>query len=173
MGLWQRVRELLQDGRDSAPRPSASAPTGDSQRPMQTTTTSPTLRKVPAASDVQGALRVLELHGNPSLQEVRTQYQRLARRYHPRASGEPSPGSHERGRGAQPDNTDDAVESRSATLAGSGRGNDADAAVIVLEALTEALELLECHLLPAPSAPPSAPPSAAPYDDTTDGRKPR
>jgi hypothetical protein len=40
--------------------------------------------RVPAASDVVGALRVLELAGAPSLVDVRAQYHRLARLHHPR-----------------------------------------------------------------------------------------
>jgi hypothetical protein len=75
--------------------------------------------RVPAASDVQGALRVLELSGTPSLQQVRAQYALLARRYHPRTLDDDH--------------------------------DDAHAARVVVDALTEALELLEEHLLPLPA----------------------
>lgn len=85
--------------------------------PSASTSTPPRARaRVPAASDVQGALRVLELSGTPSLREVREQYARLSHRYHPRTLD------------------DDA--------------DDAHAARVVVDALTEALELLEEHLLP-------------------------
>lgn len=72
----------------------------------------------PTVSDVDGALRVLELGGSPTLQEVRVRHRDLARRYHPKTLSE------------KPD--------------------EAHAAHVVLEALTDALELLEEHLLPLP-----------------------
>lgn len=75
-----------------------------------------TLRRERAVVDVEGALRVLELSGSPSLAEVRTQYRALARRYHPKTCS-PVP-------------------------------DEAHAARIVLDALSDALELLEEHLLP-------------------------
>ena len=73
----------------------------------------------PTVSDVDGALRVLELQGSPGLDEVRARHRELARRYHPKTLSEKS--------------------------------DEAHAAVVVLEALTDALELLEEHLLPLPS----------------------
>lgn len=80
----------------------------------------------PAVGDVEGALRVLELTGQPTLDEVRARYGELARRYHPK------------------------------TLSTSA--DEAHAARVVLEALTDALELLEAHLLPLPpESPPPAP----------------
>jgi hypothetical protein len=86
---------------------------------QRATSTAPT--RVPAVSDVDGALRVLELSSLPSLAEVRAQYRALARRYHPRT------------RSASPDQV--------------------HAAHTVLEALTDALELLEERLLPLPEQP--------------------
>lgn len=77
--------------------------------------------RAPAVSDVDGALRVLELSSLPSLDEVRAQYRALARRYHPRT------------RSSSPDQV--------------------HAAHTVLEALTDALELLEEKLLPLPERP--------------------
>ena len=74
-------------------------------------------RRAPAVVDVEGALRVLELTGAPSLDEVRRQYRALAHRYHPKT--------------------------RSAIT------EEMNAARVVLDALTDALELLEEHLLPA------------------------
>lgn len=74
-------------------------------------------RRAPAVVDVEGALRVLELTGSPSLDDVRRQYRALAHRYHPKT------------RSAVPD--------------------EVNAARVVLDALTDALELLEEHLLPA------------------------
>ncbi|MBM4281771.1 MAG: J domain-containing protein [Deltaproteobacteria bacterium] len=96
--------------------------------------------RVPAASDVAGALRVLELDGQPSLAEVRAQYQRLARRYHPR------------------------------TLDGSA--DDTHAARVVVDALTEALELLEAHLLPIATedAPPAVEDARSRRRAASDGR---
>jgi hypothetical protein len=74
----------------------------------------------PAVVDVDGALRVLELSGSPSLVEVRAQYRELARRYHPKTQ--------------------------------SANADEAHAARVVLEALTDALEILEQHLLPLHAA---------------------
>lgn len=79
-----------------------------------------TVAKAPAVTDVDGALRVLELSGSPSLDEVRARYRQLALRYHPKTVG------------ARPD--------------------EVAAAHVVMESLTEALELLEEHLLPLPPA---------------------
>lgn len=74
-----------------------------------------------AVSDVDGALRVLEMQGSPTLDEVRARYRELARRYHPKTR--------------------------------SDKADDQNAAHIVLEALTDALEVLEDHLLPLPPLP--------------------
>jgi hypothetical protein len=74
-------------------------------------------RRAPAVVDVEGALRVLELSGSPSIDDVRRQYRALAHRYHPKT------------RSSVPD--------------------EVNAARVVLDALTDALELLEEHLLPA------------------------
>ncbi len=74
-----------------------------------------------AVSDVDGALRVLELQGSPTLDEVRARYRELARRYHPKTR--------------------------------SDKADEQNAAHIVLEALTDALEVLEDHLLPLPPLP--------------------
>ncbi|HEY1100153.1 MAG TPA: J domain-containing protein [Myxococcota bacterium] len=71
-------------------------------------------------TDVDGAMRVLELSGHPTLDEVRARYRELARRYHPKTV--------------------------------SSRSDDVEAAHVVLESLTSALELLEEHLLPLPPA---------------------
>ncbi|MDP2341658.1 MAG: hypothetical protein Q8O67_11930 [Deltaproteobacteria bacterium] len=78
----------------------------------------------PTVSDVDGAMRVLELSGTPTLDAVRARHRELARRYHPK------------------------------TL--SDKSDEAHAAVVVLEALTDALELLEEHLLPLPALSESA-----------------
>lgn len=75
----------------------------------------------PAVVDVDGALRVLELSGLPTLDEVRARHAELARRYHPKTLSE--------------------------------KADEAHAARVVLEALTDALELLEVHLLPLPAGP--------------------
>ena len=89
-----------------------------------TTAASSTAGKPPrtaAVSDVDGAMRVLELAGSPSLDEVRARYRELARRYHPKTQSE--------------------------------KADDQNAAHVVLEALTDALEVLEDHLLPLPPSP--------------------
>ncbi|MBI1945176.1 MAG: J domain-containing protein [Deltaproteobacteria bacterium] len=86
------------------------------------------LRK-PAVVDVDGALRVLELSAGATLDEVRAQHARLARRYHPK------------------------------TLA--TNSDEAHAARVVLEALTDALELLEEHLLPLPPEPTATEPGGS------------
>ena len=78
----------------------------------------------PAVVDFDGALRVLELTGQPTLDEVRARYAELARRYHPKTLSE--------------------------------KADEAHAARVVLEALTDALELLEVHLLPLPTGPAAA-----------------
>ena len=89
------------------------------------TAAAPVVRK-PAVVDVDGALRVLELHPGATLDEVRSQYGLLARRYYPK------------------------------TLSTSA--DEGHAARVVLEALTDALELLEEHYLPVPPDPsPPAP----------------
>jgi hypothetical protein len=89
---------------------------------LKNQTTPPAAARAPArgptVSDVDGALRVLELSGSPALAEVRARHRELARRYHPKTLSEKS--------------------------------DEAHAAVVVLEALTDALELLEEHLLPLP-----------------------
>ena len=74
-------------------------------------------RRPPAVVDVAGALRVLELTGTPTLDDVRRQYRALAHRYHPKTR--------------------------------SNVAEEVNAARVVLDALTDALELLEEHLLPA------------------------
>jgi len=90
------------------------------------TSQAPTAR-APMITDVDGALRALELTTTPTLEQVRARYRELAQRYHPKTR---SP---------------NADEARSAHL--------------LQETLTEALELLEEHLLPMPPAPPSSPPT--------------
>ena len=84
-------------GATTAPRPAASM-------------------RAPVVTDVDGAMRILELQGHPGLDEVRARYRELSRRYHPKTC--------------------------------SDRPDDVAAAHVVLESLTEALELLEEHLLP-------------------------
>jgi hypothetical protein len=81
----------------------------------------------PLVTDVDGALRVLELTGEPTLDVVRERAHALARHYHPRT------------------NSTDAEEARAARL--------------VVQAITEALEILEEHLLPVAPVPPSTPPT--------------
>lgn len=90
---------------------------------VEATLAAPTPRTAaarPAVTDVDGALRVLELTGSPALDEVRARYRELAQRYHPKTVG--------------------------------GRPDEVAAAHVVMESLTEALELLEEHLLPLPPA---------------------
>jgi hypothetical protein len=97
-------------------------PKDDAAEPDTTTTTTTAATTAGAAPkkraviDVQGALRVLDLTGTPTLADVRARYAELARRYHPKTQ--------------------------------SPRDDEAHAARVVLEALTDALEILEEHLLP-------------------------
>lgn len=90
--------------------------------PPTSTTTTPTsaaAARAPTVYDVEGALRVLEITGSTTLDDVRRQHRALSRHYHPK------------------------------TL--SDKTDEAHAARVVLDALTDALELLEEHLLPLPS----------------------
>ena len=112
MNVFERLGRAVRAEWDAVSRREAPSWRPSSSTPPQARA------RVPAASDVQGALRVLELSGTPSLSEVRAQYARLARRYHPRTLND----------GA----------------------DDAHAARVVVDALTEALEILEEHLLPLP-----------------------
>lgn len=104
------------DGDGSEPRDGR----GDRTGVRSASPATPRAPRGPAVSDVEGALRVLELSGQPTLDEVRAAYRRLARHYHPKTTGP--------------------------------RKDDIQAAHTVQEALTEALELLEEHLLPLPPA---------------------
>jgi hypothetical protein len=116
MNVFERWGRVVRAEWDAVSRRAAPTPASSSSTPPRARA------RVPAASDVQGALRVLELSGAPSLREVREQYMRLARRYHPR------------------------------TLDGDAHDpHDAHTARVVVDALTEALELLEEHLLPLPA----------------------
>jgi hypothetical protein len=83
--------------------------------------------RTPLVTDVDGALRVLELTGEPTLDLVRQRAHELARHYHPKTT------------------STDAEEARAARL--------------VVQAITEALEILEEHLLPVAPVPPSTPPT--------------
>lgn len=97
--------------------PLMNAPSSSARSPSNELRAASPARR-PAVGDVNGALRVLELHGTPTLEEVRARYRELARRYHPKS--------------------------------GSANPDEAHAARVVLDALTDALELLEEQLLPLP-----------------------
>lgn len=102
------------DGGKERDDPSESEGPGRAAPQVKVDATMP--RRAPAVVDVEGALRVLELTGSPTLDEVRRQYRALAHRYHPKTRS---------------------------TVA-----EEVNAARVVLDALTDALELLEEHLLP-------------------------
>jgi hypothetical protein len=110
---WSALRKKRPDGSFETTPPTST-----------TSSTSTVPASVPprpasrAVHDVDGALRVLEMSGVPTLDEVRARYRALARRYQPKTQ--------------------------------SARPDEAQAARQVLNALTEALELLEEHLLPVP-----------------------
>jgi hypothetical protein len=104
--------ESLREAEDAARGADGSARTTSAR----TTRVPPTSGR--AVHDVDGALRVLELTGTPTLAEVRERYRALAKRYQPK------------------------TQSRSQ--------DEAHAAHQVMDALTDALELLEEHLLPLP-----------------------
>jgi hypothetical protein len=97
-------------------KPDEAAPVPDDDQKPVSRGQAPAPR--PRVNDVDGALRVLELSGTPTLDEVRARYHAMSRRYFPKTQ--------------------------------SPRADEAHAARVVLEALTDALELLEEHLLPVP-----------------------
>ena len=105
--------------RSTVPQPAATTTTANAA-------TTPPIR-APLVTDVDGALRVLELTGEPTLDVVRRRAHELARHYHPKTTSA------------------DVEEARAAHL--------------VVQALTEALEILEEHLLPVAPVPPSTPPT--------------
>lgn len=106
---------------DEALKKTASTTSASTTSTTSASTPTPALAKpprTPQVNDVQSALRVLELQGSPTLDEVRARYRQLARRYHPKTQAQ--------------------------------RADDRAAAHVVLETLTDALEVLEQHLLPLP-----------------------
>lgn len=125
MPLFDRLKDVVRSEITSLRNRASTAPTdaerahgkgkGKGDNPAVDATMP---RRAPAVVDVDGALRVLELSGSPSLEDVRRQYRALAHRYHPKT------------RSAVPE--------------------EVNAARVVLDALTDALELLEEHLLPLP-----------------------
>jgi hypothetical protein len=126
MGIIDRLGKVVRAELTSLTRP---ADRGAAPRARPTTRDGTTPSPAPLVTDVDGALRVLELHGEPTLQAVRDRAHELARHYYPKTT--------------------------------SNNAEEARAARLVLEALTEALEILEEHLLPVASVPPSTPPSPA------------
>jgi hypothetical protein len=104
--------------RSTIPQPATTTTAGAATAP-------PT--RAPLVTDLDGALRVLELTGEPTLAVVRQRAHELARHYHPKTT--------------------------------SGDVEEARAARLVVQALTEALEILEEHLLPVAPVPPSTPPT--------------
>ncbi len=119
MSVLERVGKMVRS-EWNARRPRAKGDGPEHAHQGAPSASAPSARK-PAVVDVDGALRVLELHPGATLDAVRAQHLALARRYYPK------------------------------TLSTSA--DEAHAARVVLEALTDALELLEEHLLPLPPDP--------------------
>ena len=107
-----------QDGKDADKANKEAAEAVDAALKNSTSTPLPKPPRAASVSDVEGALRVLELSSVTTLNDVRARYRELARRYHPKTQ--------------------------------SDKADEQNAAHVVLEALTDALELLEEHLLPLP-----------------------
>jgi hypothetical protein len=126
MGFIDRLGKVVRAELTSLTHPAGRAA---ADRPATSTREGATPSPAPLVTDVDGALRVLELHGEPTLQAVRDRAHELARHYYPKTT--------------------------------STNAEEARAARMVLTALTEALELLEEHLLPVAAVPPSTPPSPA------------
>jgi len=110
-----RFRKDGDDDEAAAAAEAELAATAGAQPASSSTRMAPPPRAA-VVTDVDGAMRILELQGHPGLDEVRARYRELSRRYHPKTC--------------------------------SDRPDDVAAAHVVLESLTEALELLEEHLLP-------------------------
>lgn len=134
MGFMERlgkvVRAEISAITHAGPRRSTSAVTAPhATTPKKTSTGAATAppSRAPLVTDVDGALRVLELTGEPTLDVVRQRAHELARHFHPKTT--------------------------------SSDADEAHAARRVVQAITEALELLEEHLLPVAPAPPSTPPT--------------
>jgi hypothetical protein len=126
MPLFDRLKDVvrseithLRTGRTTPPTAADGEATSTKAGKKTVDATMP--RRAPAVVDVDGALRVLELTGSPSLDDVRRQYRALAHRYHPKTRSSVS--------------------------------EEVNAARVVLDALTDALELLEEHLLPTSTPP--------------------
>jgi hypothetical protein len=131
--LGKVVRAELSALRGHSTPPHPADATGTST-PAKTTRTKPTTThgrsdatRPPMVTDVEQAKRVLELHGEPTLAEVRARAHALSRHFHPKTC--------------------------------SSRPDEAETARAVLEGLTEALEILEEHLLPTSPVPPTTPPT--------------
>ena len=128
MGFMERLGKVVRaeiSAITHAGQRRSTVPQAATTTPPGATTTPPT--RAPLVTDVDGALRVLELTGEPTLDVVRQRAHELARHYHPKTT------------------SSDAEEARAARL--------------VVQALTEALEILEEHLLPVAPVPPSTPPT--------------
>lgn len=132
MGFLDRLGKVVRAEISAVVRPDARAPGGSTSTattPPRATTTPPTpTTRSPLVTDVDAALRVLELPAEATLDAVRQKARDLSRHFHPKT------------RSADPE--------------------EVRAARLVLEAITEAQELLEEHLLPVAAVPPSTPPTA-------------
>ena len=126
MGFLDRLGKVVRAEISAVVRPETRAPGAPTTPPRAAAATTPP--RAPLVTDVDGALRVLELPPEATLVEVRKRARELSRHFHPKTRSA------------------DAEEVRAARM--------------VLEALTEAQELLEEHLLPVAAVPPSTPPTA-------------
>lgn len=131
MGFMERLGKVVRAEISAITHQGQRRSTSEKRGPQPATTppgaaTAPPARS-PLVTDVDGALRVLELSGEPTLDMVRERAHTLARHYHPKTT------------------STDVEEARAARL--------------VVQAITEALEILEEHLLPVAPVPPSTPPT--------------
>ncbi len=127
MSLVDRIGKIVRAELSARLRPGANRDNGPAEQPGPAAPPGGSAPRAPMVTDVDAALRALEMSGTPSLDEVRARYRDLARRYHPKTR--------------------------------SLDADEASSAHLLQETLTEALELLEEHLLPMPPAPPSSPPT--------------
>lgn len=128
MGFLDRIGKVVRAEISAVVRPDPSRRTTPPTAAAPGASTTPPAPRAPLVTDIDGALRVLELGSEPTLDEVRRRARQLARHFHPKTA------------------STDPEETRAARL--------------VVEAIAEAQELLEEHLLPVAPVPPSTPPTA-------------
>ncbi len=125
-------------GATSPPQPASTTPPQKAKASKTTPAARPRSEatRPPMVTDVEQAKRVLELQGEPTLEEVRARAAALSRHFYPKTK--------------------------------STRADEAETARAVIAGLTEALEILEEHLLPTAPVPPTTPPTEV-VEPTTRG----